>query len=78
MTTFDKACAVAAFAVGVVFLILGTLGLFFGSSAHFTLPPLLGALPAVVGWGIVKPIVVAWKQPPPPPQDPSWPDDRSP
>jgi len=34
-----------------------------GCKAHFTLPPILGALPALAGWGIVKPIIVAWKGP---------------
>lgn len=66
MNLFDKTCAVAAFAIGVVFLILGVLGLFMGCKAHFTLPPVLGVLPALVGWGIVKPILVAWRASTPP------------
>ena len=39
-------------------------GLFMGCKAHFTLPPIAGVLPALVGWGIVKPIVVAWRASP--------------
>jgi len=37
-----------------------------GCKAHFTLPPVAGVLPALVGWGIVKPIVVAWRASTPP------------
>ena len=61
MNLFDRVCAVPAMILGAVFLILGILGLFTGCKAHFTLPPILGVLPAVVGWGIVKSVWVAWK-----------------
>ena len=61
MNLFDKFCACLAFALGVVFLAIGILGLVFGARAQFTLPPILGALPALFGWGIVKSVVVAWK-----------------
>ena len=61
MNAFDKACAVLAFALGVVFLILGGFGLFFGCNAHFTLPAVLGGLPALVGWGVVRSVMIAWK-----------------
>ena len=64
MNTFDKICAAPAFLIGVAFLVLGVLGLFVGCKAHFALPPILGALPALVGWGIVKPIVVSWRAEP--------------
>jgi len=60
---FDKICAVLAFLLGGTLLVLGALGLFTGCKAHFTLPPILGVLPALVGWGIIKPIIVAWKSP---------------
>ena len=63
MNIFDKICAVVAFGLGAVLLLLGVIGLFTGCKAHFTLPPILGVLPAVAGWGIVKPIIVAWKSP---------------
>lgn len=63
MNIFDKICAVAAFALGAVLLVLGVLGLFTGCNANFTLPPILGVIPAFVGWGIVKPVVVAWNRP---------------
>ena len=63
MNVFDKVCGVLAFCLGVVFLILGVLGVFVGCKAHFTLPPLLGILPAFIGWGIVRPIYVAWNTP---------------
>ena len=60
MNPFDKFCGVFAFAIGIIFLILGGLGLFVGCSAHFTLPPLLGCVPAFVGWGIVRAVYLAW------------------
>ena len=61
MGTFDRICAVLAFLLGAVMLLLGVFGVFFGSNAHFTLPPILGGLPFFFGWGIVRPIWVAWK-----------------
>jgi len=63
MNIFDKICCVLAFLLGVALLILGALGLFMGCNANFTLPPILGVIPAFAGWGIVKAIVVAWKSP---------------
>ncbi len=63
MSVFDKLCAVAAVLLGVVFLLLGVIGLFLGCSANFTLPPILGALPAFVGWGIIRAVYVAWNVP---------------
>ena len=69
MNVFDKICAVSSFALGALFLLLGIGGLFIGCKAHFTLPPILGIAPAFVGWGIVKPIVVAWKKKDSPRQD---------
>jgi hypothetical protein len=63
MNAFDKFCAVPAFALGVVFLVLGVPGLFAGCKANFTLPPVLEVLPAIVGWGIVRSVVLAWRRP---------------
>ena len=63
MNVFDKICAVLAIILGGLFMILGGLGLFTGCKAHFTLPPILGGLPLLVGWGIIKAIVVAWNKP---------------
>jgi hypothetical protein len=78
MNLFDRICAVGAFGIGVVFLILGGLGLFMGCKAHFSLPPVFGALPALVGWGIVKPIVVAWRASTPgTPGREDWQDEQS-
>ena len=54
MSAFDKLCAAVAFLLGVALLILGVFGLFAGCKAHFTLPPILGVLPAFVGWGIIR------------------------
>ncbi|MCK5000510.1 MAG: hypothetical protein KAS23_13290 [Anaerohalosphaera sp.] len=59
---FDKICAVLAFVLGVIFMLLGGLGIFTGCSANFTLPPILGGLPLLIGWGIIKAILVAWNK----------------
>jgi hypothetical protein len=64
MNAFDKLCAMAAFLLGIVFLILGVVGLFAGCRAQITLPPLLGVIPAFVGWGIVRAVYFAWNPPP--------------
>ena len=61
LNVFDKICAVFAILLGGLFMILGELGVFTGCKAHFTLPPVMGILPVFVGWGIVKSIIVAWK-----------------
>ena len=61
MNFFDKFCAVFAFILGAIFLLLGVMGLFVGCNAHFSLPPILDAAPALVGWGIVRPVMIAWK-----------------
>jgi len=59
----DKIFAVPAFLMGVLLLILGAIGLFVGCKAHFTLPPVLGVVPAIVGWGILRSVYLAWKRP---------------
>lgn len=63
MSSFDRICAGAAFALGVALLLLGVLGLFAGCKAHFSLPPVIGVVPAFVGWGILKAVKVAWNAP---------------
>lgn len=60
MTIFDKACALAAVLLGLLLLTLGAIGLFAGCSANFSLPPVLGIVPAFVGWGIIRPVYLAW------------------
>ncbi len=60
MNTFDKICAVVTIPIGAVFMILGVVGLFMGSSAHFTLPPVLGGLPFILGWGMCVTLVRFW------------------
>jgi hypothetical protein len=82
LNSFDKFCAAPAFLLGIVFLILGVLGLFGGCRANFTLPPILGVAPAFVGWGILRAIYVGWNVPDdrrhPPNQhgDAQWGDDE--
>ena len=63
MNVFDKICAVLAFILGIILILLGAVGLFTGCKANFSLPPILGVIPALVGWGIVKAILVAWGSP---------------
>jgi len=63
MNAFDKLCATFAFVLRIVFLVLGAIGLFTGCRANFTLPPVLGAVPALVGWGIVRAVYFAWNRP---------------
>lgn len=65
MTTFDKICAVLAIPIGVVFMVIGFFGLFRGSSAHFTLPPFLGALPFFLGWAMSVTLIRFWRRHPP-------------
>jgi hypothetical protein len=52
---------VFAFLLGAILMALGVLGLFEGCNAHFALPPVLGVVPAFIGWGIVRPIIYAWR-----------------
>ena len=63
MNIFDKICACLALPLGAVFILLGCLGLFKGCRANFSLPPILGVVPALIGWGIIKSIIVAWRKP---------------
>lgn len=63
MNGFDRFCAVLAGILGAVLLLLGAIGIFFGSAAHFRLPPILGGLPALVGWGIIRTVMLAWNVP---------------
>lgn len=60
MNGFDKVCAVPAFLLGLGLLVLGAIGLFAGCSANFTLPPVLGVIPSLVGWGVVRCIYLSW------------------
>jgi len=64
MNVFDKCCAALGFLLGATFILLGVLGLFVGCKANFVLPPILGGIPAFIGWGIVRSIVVAWNYTP--------------
>ena len=63
MNIFDKICAVEAFVMSALLVVLGVIGLFSGCNTHFSLPPILGVIPVFVGWEIVKPIIVAWNKP---------------
>jgi hypothetical protein len=61
LSGFDRFCAALAFALGITLVLLGIIGLFAGCGAHFQLPPILGAVPALFGWGILKSVRVAWQ-----------------
>lgn len=61
MNVFDKICACFAIPVGAVFMLLGLVGLVSGSSAHFTLPPVLGGLPFFLGWAMCVVLVKYWR-----------------
>lgn len=61
MNKFDKVCAVLAIPIGGVFMILGIIGLFAGSSANFSLPPIIGVLPFFLGWAMCVTIIKFWK-----------------
>ena len=60
MNAFDKICACLAIPIGIVFLILGGVGFFAGSSAHFALPPVLGGLPFFLGWAMSITLIRFW------------------
>ena len=65
-------------AAAIVFLILGAMGLFMGCRFWFSLPPIVGVLPAFAGWGIVRSVWFAWKTPPQAPviyEPPSYPSE---
>lgn len=62
MNLFDKICAVPAIVFGGLFMILGGVGLFMGCSANFTLPPILGCIPFLVGWAMCVGMIKYWNQ----------------
>jgi hypothetical protein len=62
LNAFDRICAALAFVLAVVLIVLGAIGLFVGCQANFTLPPILGVLPLLPGWGILKCVIVAWRR----------------
>ena len=64
MNKFDRICGYITIPFGAIFMILGFIGLFTGSSAHFRLPPILGSLPFFVGWGMCVTMVKALKKKP--------------
>jgi hypothetical protein len=62
MSAFDKICALLSIGVGVLFMVLGVIGFMAGSSAHFTLPPIIGGLPFFLGWGMSVPLIKFWSR----------------
>ena len=61
MNVFEKLCMVLTIPVGAVFMALGAIGLFTGSNAHFTLPPILGVAPFFLGFAMCVCLVKYWR-----------------
>lgn len=61
LNAFDRLCVIVAFPVGIGFLFVGLPGCFMGANLNLTLPPVLGGLVFLAGWGILKAIIVAWQ-----------------
>ena len=61
MSVFDKSCSLLAVLLGGVLVLAGAFGAFFGISLSFSLPPLLGLLPLLFGWGIYRMFRVSWQ-----------------
>ncbi|MFI5381761.1 MAG: hypothetical protein ACHRHE_20890 [Tepidisphaerales bacterium] len=64
MGLFTKCCSILAAILAIALLILGFFGLFLSISAHFTLPPIVGVIPALVGWGILRSVWIAFRYKP--------------
>jgi hypothetical protein len=62
MNTFDKVCACISIPIGLCFMLLGVIGVFAGSGAHFKLPPILGGLPFFWGWAMSITLIKFWRQ----------------
>ena len=62
MTTFDKLCAILTIPIGAFFIVIGAIGLFTGSNAHFDLPPILGFLPFLLGWSMCVTLIRFWRR----------------
>lgn len=61
LTAFDKFCGAFSIVIGLIFMLMGFIGIFGGSQASFTLPPVLGFLPFFLGWGMSMPLIKFWK-----------------
>jgi hypothetical protein len=61
ITTTEKVCAIITIPLGVLLLIQGAIGVFFGASFHYSLPPVLGFIPAIIGGNMCISIVRYWK-----------------
>ncbi len=61
MNLFDKICAILTVPIGAAFIVIGAIGFFMGSSAHFTLPPIVGVLPFFLGWSMFVTLIRFWR-----------------
>jgi len=62
---FERFCAAGAFILGVALGVSGVFGQFLGVEMSITLPPVLGGLCALIGWGIIRSVIIAWRAPAP-------------
>lgn len=64
LNPMDNFCMFLAFLLALLLLPFGIAALFLGIedqlSINFTLPPIVGGIPFLVGWGIIKPILKVW------------------
>jgi hypothetical protein len=63
LSLLDRVCAALAFVCALGFLVLGAFGLVFGVSFRLAWPPIVGGLPVLIGWGILRSVIVAWPRP---------------
>jgi hypothetical protein len=61
LSGFERVCSWLALILGIGLLISGCFGLFLGVDLSIQLPPLLGGIVALVGWGIIRSVIVAWR-----------------
>jgi hypothetical protein len=61
LNTAEKVCAILVLLLGVVFVIQGVLGVFMEVRANYTLPPVIGALPFFLGYGMIRCVMIAFK-----------------
>lgn len=61
MNRFDKICSVFAIPFGVVFMLLGIVGLFTGFRFRISLGPIEGVAPFFLGWAMSVTLLRFWR-----------------
>ena len=59
LSSFDRFCMFLAVLLSIPLIVLGTVGLIEGFTVRVTLPTVLGVLPALAGWGILRAVYLA-------------------